>query len=296
VTPRFGRAVVIGAAGGFGRAFRALLTADGSVVCGVDTQPAPGVIIADATTPSPQLRAVTARADLLLLCLPERALFDALDPLLAALPPGALVVDTTSVKSRYAATAPELRADVELLSLAPMFAPDVGFAGQDVVAVPLRAGPRSARLRPLVEATGARWTEMTVEEHDRHAAASQVAVHAALLAYGAALQQLGGMRPGAPSTPVQRALCALVARVATRDPAVYWHIQRDNPYGPQARTAVRDALTELDAAATADDPAPFVELITKTAQALGPDLAALAENSATLTNPGSPPGGAGARL
>ncbi|MDB5071549.1 MAG: Prephenate/arogenate dehydrogenase [Candidatus Eremiobacteraeota bacterium] len=282
---RFARAVVAGAKGGFGRTFCALLAADGSEVTGIDTRAAEDggthAIAADAAAPPPEALAALARADVLVLCLPEAPLFAALAVLVRALSSGALVVDTTSVKSRYVAAVTELRDDVELYSIEPMFAPDVGFAGQDLIAIPVRDGPRSQAFRGLLGTTGARVVEMSVDEHDRQAAATQVAAHAALLAYGTVLRRLG-FDPSAPSTPVQRTLLALVARIATRDAGVYWHIQRDNPHGPGGRAALRDALAALDDLVARDDEAGFRALVAETAEALGPDLAALAQRSARI--------------
>ncbi|MFI0404848.1 hypothetical protein [Actinomadura sp. 3N508] len=290
--PCFPRAVVAGAAGGFGRTFRALLAAHGSVVTGTDRVPPEGPgdrwFVADAAAPPPALLAELSRTDVLVLCLPEAALYPALEPLVGALPPGALVVDTTSVKSRYAAVACAVRPDVELLSIEPMFAPDVGFAGQHVIAIPLRDGPRSAAFRPLLRSTGAQVTELSADQHDRHAAATQVAVHAALLAYAATLRRLGHHGPGGPSTPPQRALMALLARIATRDPGTYWHIQRDNPYGAEARAVVRDALIALDETVARNDRGGFDALLADTAAAFGPDLAPMVELSDEIVRSARP--------
>jgi 4-amino-4-deoxyprephenate dehydrogenase len=273
--------VVAGAAGGFGRIFVDLLSGPGCRVLAVDSTAAsrPDVVAADVVHPSDELTAELGRADLLVLCLPERALFPALPGLLGALPAGALVVDVTSVKARYAEQALRLRDDIELCSLEPLFAPDVGFAGQQVLVAELRGGPATGQFRRLLGHTGAVVRTTTVDAIDRQAAATQVAAHAALLAYGDALAALDPALAGA-ETALQRALVSLLARIATRDPAVYWHIQRDNPYAAEARDRLRSGLDRLSAAVEADDMAAFAALVGRGGAALGDRLTDLAGRSA----------------
>lgn len=285
--------IIAGAAGGFGRAFAGLLEPTGARLVGVDLTDdhgAPGMewLIDDATAPGPGLRAALAAATTLLLCLPEESLFAAVPPLLAALPAGALVVDVTSVKTRYAAVAQGVRDDLELCSLEPMFAPDVGFAGQQVLLARLRGGPRTEAFAAVLGASGARLIETTAEEIDRQAAATQVAAHAALLAYGEALGLLG-FDPEGPATALQRALLTLLARVTSRDPRVYWHIQRDNPYAPGARRALRAVLDRLDGLVDADDADGFAASVRAAGAALGPRREALADASARVVAAASEP-------
>lgn len=285
--PLLRRCVVLGAAGGFGRVFTALLGQAGEVV-GVDL---PGVpeppgphrrwLATDAAGADPRLSALLAEADLVVACLPEPALFAALGPVTRALPAGALVVDLTSVKSGYAEVVGALRVDLEFCSLEPLFAPDLGVAGRQVLWVELRGGPRGAALHALLAGAGAELVPTDADRADRQAAATQVAAHAALLAYGSTLASLG-FDPDGPTTALQRALCTLLARVATRDAGVYWHIQRDNPYAGRARAALRSAVDALDAAVSAGDDAAFARIVRGGAEALGDHLEAQAARSARV--------------
>ena len=285
-----GQAVVVGAAGGFGRAFVAMLAGAGGRVTGVDVVEVEHAgytgLVADASRPGPALSKELAGADVVLMCLPERSLFPALEGVVERLSPGALLVDITSVKTRYAAAVTALREDVELCSLEPLFAPDVGFEGQQVLLAELRPGPRSAAFARVLELAGAELIRLDIDAIDRQAAASQVAAHAALLAYGQALGDLGHSA-GGPRTALQRALLTLVARVATRDPEVYWHIQRDNPHAAGARAALRRALGVLDGLVGADDLAGFSGLLGSVQTALGPQAGQLAGRSAAVVSAAS---------
>ncbi|HEU4703167.1 MAG TPA: hypothetical protein VFS37_11860, partial [Conexibacter sp.] len=148
--------VVIGAAGAVGRLFCGVLADAGSELTLVDAAPAAeqqglGPYLAlDARTPSPELDAALARADGVLLALPEAVALAVLPRVLTALPAGALLADTLSVKTPFAQAVLAARAPIELCSLNPMFAPSLGFAGRAVLAVALAPGPRSHALLALL--------------------------------------------------------------------------------------------------------------------------------------------------
>jgi prephenate dehydrogenase len=250
------RTLILGAAGGFGRLLGSLLEGE---VAGADIAPGAGRLRGDARAPDAALRAELRSAGSVLLCLPEPAALAALDTVPSELPPGALLVDTLSVKTPVVRRLQRLRADLELLSLDPLFAPSVGLAGQNVAAVVVRDGPRGAALLARLEAAGATVLRMTADEHDRAAAGAQVAVHAAVLAYAQARARLGG--DPAFSTPPSRALDALVARVLAGAPEVYRHIQADNPYAAEARRALAAGLEEVER--HAGDPDGFARLLAR---------------------------------
>jgi prephenate dehydrogenase len=273
-TDSLGRVVVLGAAGGFGRLFAALLPGE---LTGVDL--AGGVDLrADAADPNERLLALIRSADCVLVCLPEAAALQAIDRLLGVLATGALLVDTLSVKTQVAERID--RDDVEVLSLNPLFAPDLGFRGQNVAAVPLQPGPRSQTLVAALEHAGATVVTTTAADHDRRAAITQAATHAALLAYGLCLARAGYDPDPAFATPPHRVLLALVARVVTSDPEVYRHIQVDNPHAAQVREALTAALEEVSRRAA--DPDEFAALFRSVREALEPMLDGLVAQSPRL--------------
>lgn len=278
------KVVVIGG-GAVGRLFAAALADADSVVTVVDRAAAPHVQLAlDARTPSPRLDAALADADCALLALPEAAALDALPHVLAALPAGALLADTLSVKTPFAQAVLAAGAPLELCSLNPMFAPSLGFAGHAVLAVEPAPGPRSHALLALLRERAHVVTLPDSESHDRATAALQVATHAGVLALGLALAQLDAdletLLPAAP--PPFLAQLALLARIAEGAPATYADIQRANPFAAEARAALADALARLDAAAGDADPQAVETLIAAAAAPLGDHQAALAARAAAL--------------
>jgi len=284
--PRFELAnVVVIGGGAVGRLFIAALADAGSAVTVVDRTAAPHVqLVLDACTPSPALDAALATADGALLALPEQAALDALPHLLAALPAGALLADTLSVKTPFVQAALAAGAPVELCSLNPMFAPSLGFAGRAVLAVEPTSGPRSRALLALLRERTHVVTVPDAQAHDRATAALQVATHAGVLAFGLALAQLDAdlevLLPAAP--PPFLALLALLARIADGAPETYADIQRANPFAATARGALSDALQQLDAAARDVDPEALEALIAAAAAPLGSHREKLAAQAAGL--------------
>jgi|SRR5215212_7606239 len=291
--------VVIGGNGAVGRLFAGALAAAGSAVTIVDASRDPhagvrelGAYLAlDAREPSPQLRDALAHADCALLALPEAVALDALPHLLDALPAGALLADTLSVKTPFAAAALAARAPVELLSLNPMFAPSLGFAGHAVLAVELAPGPRAQALLALLARLARVVTVPDAAAHDRATAALQVATHAGLLGFGLALERLGAdletLLPIAP--PPFLAQLALLARIAGGAPETYADIQRANPFAADARRALSEALGELGEAALDADPERTEQLVAQAGALLGPHREALAAQAAVLLACVEPP-------
>jgi prephenate dehydrogenase len=295
------RVALVGGNGAVGRLFAGALAAAERELTIVDAAARPhdevrhlGAYVAlDARRPSAALRAALAEADCALVTLPEAAALEALPHLLAALPPGALLADTLSVKTPFARAALAAAPPLELLSLNPMLAPSLGFAGRAVLAVELAPGPRSRALLTLLrERTGAHVVTLAdAAAHDRATATLQVAAHAGVLAFGLALARLDAdldaLLPLAP--PPFRALLALLARIASASPETYADIQRANPFAADARGALADALAQLDAAALDADPRRAEALVARAGAPLGRHREALAAEAAALLARLAPP-------
>ena len=227
--PTIGRVVVAGGSGAVGSLFAEQLQESGNDVVLVD-RAAPGpahrvtrFVRGDISDPGAEVADVVRTADAVLLCVPEPVALVAVGRLVRALRPGALIADTLSVKSTVV---PALHAAVmvageaEALSLNPMFAPSLGFAGHPVASVVVRDGRRGRALCDLIEQWGARVVNVTADQHDRVSAASQALTHAAVIAFGAALTELDvdiadldRMGP-----PPHTALLSLLARIASGAP------------------------------------------------------------------------------
>lgn len=249
MTPR--SAVVAGGRGAVGAMLTGLLRGSGVPTTVIDLHPGdPGSITGDITRPDAAVAETVGRAELVVLAIPEPAALRALDPLAGLVRPGAVLADTLSVKSRFAARLAGLPAGIEQVGLNPMFAPDLGIAGRTVAAVVTRGGPGATALLQLVESWGGRVVRCTPEEHDRATAATQALTHAAVLSFGLALAHTGtgaGQLAGT-APPPHLAMLALLARITGGSPEVYWDIQQANPYAAPARQALAEGLGTLAAA------------------------------------------------
>lgn len=298
----FTNTLILGVNGGFGRLFCGHLSRDGARVVGVDLGPAPAAgvspsryIRADASAPGEEASAALEGADCVVVCLPEAAALAAAGPLLERVPAGALLVDTLSVKGAYLDRLSGARRDVECLSINPMFAPDIGWRGQNVAAVEARGGPACGRFVSMLRGWGASVTVMTAAEHDRVTAYTQVATHAALIAFGSALGA-GGYDVSAAlkvATPPHRLLLSLLARILLANPEVYWEIQHRNPLAGEVREGLRRGLSELEEAGASRTPAEFARLLGGIRDALGAEAESLAAHAAVVLRRGAGAGQGG---
>jgi 4-amino-4-deoxyprephenate dehydrogenase len=270
------RCVVGGGAGAVGRLMAELLRGAGAEVLAVDVAPEPGCPRGDLCAIDERLAAELGRAGIVVLALPERVALAALPGVVRELRPGALLVDTLSVKTRIVAALACHAAHLEALSLNPMFAPALGFDGRAVAAVVVRDGPRARALLGAVHRRGGRVAELGADEHDRLAAATQALTHAAVLAFGLALDELGVDDLGAVAPPPHLTLLALLARIGAGEPETYWDVQAGNPHARRARMALAAGLVRLADAADHGTGGDFAALLERAHARLGPDRDAYA--------------------
>jgi prephenate dehydrogenase len=264
-------AIILGGLGQAGTLVAgALIHAETEVVL-VDVLPRPETIAAakylqaDVAKPNDDLLRAIADADCVVMCLPERAALPAAPAILDAMskgPRGALWVDTLSVKQNICALLRPYKDELELVSINPMFAPALGFNGHSVAFVEISGGPKTDEFARTLRSLGATVEMLTPEAHDRLTAAIQVATHAAILSFGAALLELDYdvEKAAAIATPPHRMLLSLLERVSTANPEVYWEIQHHHPYAASVRESLNRALKALDTAARKDSPRAFQEL------------------------------------
>jgi prephenate dehydrogenase len=273
------RCIVAGGAGAVGGLVVDLLLGAGADVFVVDvaapsaedTQPC-AYARGDVCALDARLLAETGGADIVVLAVPEHVALAAVPALARELRPGALLVDTLSVKTRIVAALDAHAEHLEAVSLNPMFAPALGFDGRAVAAVVVRDGPRARALLDAVGHRGGRVAELGADEHDRVTAVTQALTHAAVLAFGLALDELGVAVEdlAAVATPPHLTLLALLARVSSGQPETYWDVQAGNPHASRARTALAAGLATLAEAAdhgTGD----FAAILERAHERLGPD-------------------------
>jgi 4-amino-4-deoxyprephenate dehydrogenase len=289
--PTIGRVVVAGGSGAVGALFAERLAESGNDVVIVDREiPGPThrvtrFVRGDISDPGAEVADVVRTADAVLLCVPEPVALVAIGRLVGTLRPDALIADTLSVKSTVVPAlhaAAVIAGEAEALSLNPMFAPSLGFAGHPVASVIVRDGQRGRALADLIEQWGARVVNVTADQHDRVAAAAQALTHAAVIAFGAALTELDvdiadldRMGP-----PPHTALLSLLARIASGAPEVYWDVQAANPYAPAARRALSRGVSQLVDVVEDGNSAAFGDLLDRLCGVFGPLRGAYRERSA----------------
>jgi 4-amino-4-deoxyprephenate dehydrogenase len=260
------RCVVVGGSGAVGGMFVDLLLATGAEVCIVDVRDAREESAAlcafecgDITAIGPWLVTELRRAELVVLAVPEQVALAAVEGVAAALAPGALLVDTTSVKSRIVTAVGAHASHLEAVSLNPMFAPSLGIDGGTVAAVVVHDGPQVQELLRLVGRHGGRVVQLTADAHDRLTGATQALTHAAVLAFGLALCELDLdiADLGETAPPPHLTLLALLARISSGEPETYWDVQAANPHARHARTALAAAVRRLADVVDSDCEADF---------------------------------------
>lgn len=273
------RCVVAGGAGAVGGLVVDLLLGAGADVFVVDVA-APSAersqvcacARADVCAMDAWLVAELRRADVVVLAVPEPVALAALPALARELRPGALLVDTLSVKTGIVAALRAHATHLEAVSLNPMFGPDLGFKDRAVAAVVVRSGPQTRALLEAVRRRGGHVVRLGADEHDRVAAVTQALTHAAVIAFGLALEELGVAvgDVGTVATPPHLTLLALLARIASGEPETYWSVQADNPYAHRARAALATGLATLADTADHGTAGDFAEILERAHKRLSP--------------------------
>ena len=275
------RCVVVGGAGAVGTMFVDLLHGAGASVCVVDTVAAPergdrpiAFEPRDIMAMDPSLATEIGRADIVVLAVPEAVALAAVQRVATAMAPGALLVDTLSVKEPIVAAARSYAGALQVLSLNPMFAPSLGIDGRAIAAVVVHDGPRAQELLEVLRDCGGRIVELGAHEHDALAATTQALTHATVLAFGLALVELevdvGEL--GAVAPPPHTTLLALLARIASAAPETYWDVQAANAHSASARSALASGLRRLADVVDAGDPDEFAALLEELREVMGPEL------------------------
>ncbi|MGH3429945.1 MAG: prephenate dehydrogenase dimerization domain-containing protein, partial [Mycobacteriales bacterium] len=134
--------------------------------------------------------------------------------------------------------------------------------------------PRVPGFLQVLSHGGAKLVTVDAWEHDRLTAVAQALTHTAILTFGLALgelemdiEKLSSIAP-----PPHALMLALLARIASGAPEVYWDIQDANPLAAQARRALGNAvrrLIEVTETGTATD---FAATLRQLRAVLGPEL------------------------
>jgi prephenate dehydrogenase len=135
-------------------------------------------------------------------------------------------------------------------------------------------GDRVEPLMRVLGVGGGRLVQLELADHDRICAALQVLTHATVLAFGLALTRLDvdAAEINALAPPPHATLLAVLARILSGKPAVYWEIQAESEHGERAREALGQALNELAALVGDGDAGGFGRRLEELSAWFGEDL------------------------
>ena len=253
---------IFGRAGGFGRLFANRLEHDGYEVLGIDTQPS-GIETCIDRCDTEAVDQCLKRSDMVLFCIPESTTINELPHVAKTVNPGTLLVDIASVKSNVFAVG-ETEANKHELgytSIHPMFAPDHGFAGGNVVFIDGPECSHSKSFRQTMESWGIVAHDMSAAEHDQATQMTQVACHAAVLSFlqVASQSNLGIESLRKVETPLSKALMSLAARIVDNDPMLFLSIQKNNT--GDGRQRLGEAIKHIEQLVQSESSDGWIELI-----------------------------------
>jgi 4-amino-4-deoxyprephenate dehydrogenase len=283
--------LIAGVSGKMGGVLAAGLAGSGMTVAGIDLRHAAHhphcqeYRQADLTQPgqAAALQDLFAGSRWCILCLPEGACLEFVPSLLEMVSPGALIVDTLSIKTPlqrvYDGHAGLIASkDLEILGINPLFSPELGFAGRTTLAVQRSARESGAAFLRLLSEWGTRVVRVDEAEHDERMALVQGLTHATIIAFGLTLQRMGYQWSEFLDmmTPPHAVLVSLLARALTLNPEVYWDIQHGNPHAARVRQELMQSLAALDRVVTGADLTGFSTALETIAACLQPGLPDLA--------------------
>ena len=282
--------LIVGCNGQFGRVFRNKFSEAGIAVSGMDLQEAPieagysVYVQGNIAAPSDTALSLIQKSDLVLLCIPEDSVLEAVPLLIKRVRADSAIVDIASVKSRIDNAVRTSGLSAGYLSIHPMFGPLPSFAGRNVCVVPIRENKVSGEFIELLLKWEARLTTVSAHDHDEIVALTQVLPHVAILSFVATLCRFPRIATLAPqlATPIYTAMLALAARLTSGDPSLYWSIQSENPSGKQVRAAINDAIIQLENAVNRSDAGHLQELFASASKNLGASPQALREIAARI--------------
>lgn len=202
---------------------------------------------------SKPVQEAVGQAELVLVAVPISKTREAVKSLAGMAQKGALLADVASVKSDVTEAMREVKEDLELVSIHPLFGPGATtIKGKDFVVIPIRPGKRYAELEKTLVGLGARVTEMDAEEHDRLMSIIQCMTHFVLLAYLSAIKSMRGLKRAEKlRTPMFASLMNLAKAVLAGNPEVYGELQVNNRYARVVRSSMLEACRSLDVAFSA---------------------------------------------
>lgn len=211
---------IIGSEGRYGTALRAHFSRIGCRVIGADKN-AKGLTNIQ----------VVKQADVVIFAVPISETVRAIRSVARYSRSNQLFMDITSVKG------PAVKAmcagKAQVVGLHPMFAPEVSFAGQTIVACPVRLDAPAWKtwVVNVLATTGAKIKWSTPAEHDLYMTTVQSSPHLANLVNATLLVQMGVSATESLqyTSPFYRVMFSLMGRLLSQNPSLYSSILMENP-------------------------------------------------------------------
>lgn len=288
------RCVIVGGTGEVGLMFAEFLLGLDVEVCLIDRNHSNSsfkCLVCDIMVPTAEVETALQQADLVILALPEQVAIHAVSIVSKRMKSQSLLTHTLSVQAPISEQIYALDLPFEVVGLNPMFAPRLGMESRPIAAIIRNNGPRVAELLGNLSKRGARVVQLDAEEHDQLVAAMQALTHASILAFGLALVNLNiditKLTSLAP--PPHATMLALLARISSGTPEVYWDVQTANKQAAIARKALSAAIKRLDKV-TADISAfnEFTNLLSEVRGVMSNELTPYQELCAFIFNESRP--------
>ncbi len=244
---------IVGLTGNFGQLFRNELAKQGHSIDGCGSKD------------FQQKKSLTADADIVIFTLP----LSKMDQTTSALSPYShedqLWIDIGSLKQKPVESM--LRSKAKVMGAHPLFAPSVGFQGQNVIICPARDTNNKKYEKMVIDLfdnLGTKTTVLQAAEHDQIMGAVQQLPHFILIAWGMTLKEmaLDPNRFEIASTPVFRLMKEALDKMTTQDPSIYHAIQKENPLTDENIALLNKNMQLLQSAINEPDVKDFTKILT----------------------------------
>ncbi|MEM7099107.1 MAG: prephenate dehydrogenase/arogenate dehydrogenase family protein [Pseudomonadota bacterium] len=266
--PDISSVALLGGCGGFGRAFKKLF-ADSDITTTTIDVVADADVMVDMDAKPEHFVAAVSNHDLVLVCLPEAIALQALELIESHNPAGVeLICDICSVKSNICGLVTSRSLQMGYVSIHPMFGPDRGFVGQNLVFIDVLPGALNNAWKDLLKSWHLQVLDADADTHDQVASMVQVLTHATLVSFAEAQSQLDVPEElfDAMTTPIFRALDETAQGMLHENPALYHNIQTANPHGSKAREALQSSVNTVIEAMGQEQPGATKALFNKLAR------------------------------
>ncbi len=272
--------LVLGSSGKIGAALSSKLKESGYNVIGLDLNQSSDSVVdtflkADVEVPNSLSALSEQNFEALVIAVPTKVAGAVVSNVIIPYCKECLVVDFLSETYRFSQLMESEASAVEHISVHQLFAPSVGWEGQNVLVTPRAIpGDRARAFISTLEEWGAAINYCDPLEHDQLMGLIQVGVHAAVISYAQYLvnQKVDFKLLDKISTPASRIMWSMIARMIGNDPSVYWEIQTQNAAAQDVRDEMVHSIGSLNELVQSGDKKSFDRLFERLRNVFGDDM------------------------